>query len=243
MAERLGAGRRRRDPAASRHHRAELHPRSRHRQHQRHRGPGPVAGYPAGVIALRKTGRRRARRLADRHRRLRHRGAASDPDVRAARQSRPGSPGLRQARLGAVRAGRQASREDARTDQRSRTDFDAQRCIRRRIAGADGRDRQSAADLGGAGGQARRDLAVVGLHRAGRRRPHRRSGGSPDRGGRQGGELDRRAGGVAVGRRRQDPGDAAGRTDHGFRRCRPPKRCCATPAISSRAGPARSRST
>jgi hypothetical protein len=29
----------------------------------------------------------------------------------------------------------------------------------------------------------------------------------------------------------------------GFRRCRPPKRSCATPAISSRAGPVRSRST
>ena len=33
---------------------------------------------------------------------LRHRGAAADADVRAARQPRPGSPGLRQARLGAV---------------------------------------------------------------------------------------------------------------------------------------------
>ena len=52
------------------------------------------------------------------------------------------------------------------------------------------------------GGEARRGIAVIGLHRAGRGRPQRRSGGSPDRGGRQGGGLDHGAGDLAVGRRR-----------------------------------------
>ena len=123
MAQRLGAGGRRRDPAASRHHGTELHPGSRYRQHQRHRGSGPAAGYPAGFVALRQAGRCRARRLADRHRRLRHRGAASDADVGATRQSRPGSPGLGQARLGSVRAGRQEPRQDAGTNFRPRADL------------------------------------------------------------------------------------------------------------------------
>src|SRR6202795_4021054 len=54
MAQRLGARGRRRDPAASRHHCTRLYPRSRYCQHQRHRGPGIVAGYSAGVVALRK---------------------------------------------------------------------------------------------------------------------------------------------------------------------------------------------
>ena len=77
----------------------------------------------------------------------------------------------------------------------------AQRCIRNRVAGADGRDRQFAANCGRAGGQARRDLAVVGLHRAGRGRPHLRSCGPPDRCCRQGRKLDCRTGGIALGRR------------------------------------------
>ena len=51
---------------------------------------------------------------------------------------------------------------------------------------AHGRDRRSAADLGGARGEARRDIAVVGLHRAGRGRAHRRSRRSAEHCGRQG---------------------------------------------------------
>ena len=167
----------------------------------------------------------------------------ADADVGATRQPRAGSPGLRQARLGAVRTRRQASRQDARADLRSRTDLGAQRCLRHRIAGADGRDRQSAADLRGAGGEARRGVAVVGLHRAGRGRPHRRSRGSPDRRGRQGGKLDRERKRPRCRMPRTRFSRRRGSSRHGSSRCRRPKRCCAMPATSSRAGPARSRST
>ena len=185
---------------------------------------GLVAGYPARLIAVFQTGRRRARRLAHGHRGLRHRRAASDANVRATRQPRSGGSGVRQARLGVVRAGRQASGEDARADFRPRADLDAQRCLCNRVAGAQRRDHQPAADFGGARRQARGDLAVIRLHRAGRGRPYHRSRGPADRRGRQGGEFDRRASRLAFGGRRQDTGAAARRTgtvpDHVARRSR-----------------------
>ena len=102
MVERIGAGRRCGDPATSRDHGAELHPRSRCRQHQRHRGSGPAAGYSAGLFAVREARRRRTCRISDGHFGIRHRGAASDADVRPARQSRTGSPGVRKTRVGIV---------------------------------------------------------------------------------------------------------------------------------------------
>ncbi len=86
---------------------------------------GLLPGHSARVVALCQAGRRRARGIADRHVRLRHRGAAFDADVGTARQSRAGGAGLRQARLRAVRAGRQEPRQDARTDFRPRADLNA----------------------------------------------------------------------------------------------------------------------
>ena len=59
------------------------------------------------------------------------------------------------------------------------------------------RDHQPAADLGGSRRQACGDIAVVGLHRAGRRRPHRRPRGPAKRCCRQGRELDHSAGDFA----------------------------------------------
>ena len=60
------------------------------------------------------------------------------------------------------------------------------------------------------------------------------------------GKVEQRGGGAgrgAVRRRRQDPGGAARSSPSASSRCRPPKRSCAMPATSCRAGPARSRST
>ena len=88
------------------------------------------------------------------------------------------------------------------------------------------------------------DVAVLRLHRAGRRRPHRRSRatGRPPWSARSRAAVAAQAD-VAVGRRRQDPGAAARSSRRASSRCRRPKPCCAMPAISSRAGRARSRST
>ena len=58
-------------------------------QQQRDRRARPAARHPDGLGALRQFGRIRAHRLAHRHRRLRHRGAAADADVGAAHASRP----------------------------------------------------------------------------------------------------------------------------------------------------------
>ena len=204
LAQRLGAGRRRRDPAAPRGLGAELHRRSRPRAQQCARGAEPAARHPDGVDALLQAGRIRARRPAHRHVRLRHRRAASDADVEPARQSRPGSRRLGRQGEGAVRAGRQASREDARARLRSRPDQCAQRRLRQGGDGPDGRDRQVAADLRCAVGQARRGRARLRLHRAGGGRP-RRSRRPADQRGRPGRAGGRRAGQGAVGRRQQDP--------------------------------------
>ena len=115
LAECLGARRRSRNPAASCSFGAGLYPRSRPRTFQCARGTKPRSGYPDGGDTLLEACRSRARRLADRHVRVRHRGATPDPDVDAAREPRQGSDGLRRARQDVLRAGRQTSCEDART--------------------------------------------------------------------------------------------------------------------------------
>ena len=122
LAQRLGAGRRRRHPAASLGRRAGLYPRPRPRAQQRAGRARPVARHPDGLGALRQFGRIRAHRLAHRHRRLRHRGAAADADVGAAHASRPAGHRLRRQRESAVRGRRQARRQDARAGVRPRPD-------------------------------------------------------------------------------------------------------------------------
>ena len=149
-----------------------------------------------------------------------------------------GSDELRRPREEAVRAGRQASGKDARARLRTRPDRPAQRRLRRRDHGADRRHRLAAADFRCAGGQARRRRPDRGLHRAGGRRAQPRSRRAANRRRRQGGRRGGRAGRRLVGRRRQDPRDAPPSSPSGFSRSRPPRRCSAMPAISSRAGPA-----
>ena len=84
----------------------------------------------------------------------------------AARQSRTGSPGSGK-RVSALyeQGGKNLAKMRELISDRGPI-FDAQRCVRNGIAGADGRHRQPAADLGRAGGQARGDVAVIGIHRA-----------------------------------------------------------------------------
>ena len=134
----------------------------------------------------------------------------ADADVDAARQSREGGHRFRRPRQDAVRAGRQASREDAGTDFVARPDQRSQRCLRVRGHVADGRDRSVAADLGRAGGEARRRRPGRGLHRAGGRRS-RRSRRAADQRGRPGRKRGRGTIRGVVGGRVEDPRRAAGR--------------------------------
>ena len=136
---------------------------------------------------------------------------------------------------GTVRTGRQESREDARADLRPRTDRGAQRRIRVGVAGADGRDRQSAADLGGACREARGGFADIGLHRAGRRRP------TADLAERQTavvGKVESSIAAQAASLRRPPTRSWRCRASsrHGSSRCRPPKRAALCRRLHSELG-------
>ncbi len=124
----------------------------------------------------------------------------------------------------------------------SRGPIGAQRCLRVRSHVADGRDRSAAADLGRSRGEARG-------RRLGRRASsRRRRAGAADLADRQTSVVGKVESAIAA----QSAALSAaadkilasrGSSPAGSSRSPPPKRCCAMPAISFRAGPARSRST
>jgi len=204
LAQRQRAGRRGRARAAPCEHVAELQPRPRPGAPLRAFGAGPPSRHPDGVGAFQPARRWREDRHANRDLRFRHGRAAPDPNVEPARRAVADRRPVERSGEGAVRARRKAPGQDARAGLEPRPGRPAQRRLRHRGDGSARDHRLAAADFGRFLRPADRRRSRRGLHRAGRRRPQRRSRGAPDRCRDQGAGGGRSAIESALGCRRQD---------------------------------------